>query len=637
MLSIQPQDFLSLTYPADLCISPDAGYCAWLEYTPDLSSNAYAPCLACRPIGGISTSILSCARRPSALAWEDASHLMYSSVSGGSTHLRRLDPVSGEDVPVARIPMPVLSFYPLRDGRVLLLAAGTLRPSSQEEAIILDEIPFWANGRGFTNGQRTRLYVWDHASLSPVSPADAEIGVVSVKDNEILYSVRYHVDKKMKFAALCRYDLVSDTTEQLIPPDTYDIFHVRRIGNQILVCATDMGAWGNVQNPDFFLVKSGNMEKIASPDLGVTNDVTTDARYGSLSQWACGDDCLYFIAVTRSGSRLYRLNLSGSIEPMTEDDGRTIAGICAAGRTIAFVQETPGRSGEVFLFDTSGAHPRLSNCGHTFFSSRSPVPPEHFTFCSGGEEIDGYVIRPAVSDPSLSCPGVLQIHGGPKLAYGSIFHLEMQAMAARGWFVFFCNPRGSDGRGSRFMDLRGQYGTGDYEDLMAFTDHVLKRYPQLDSRRLAVCGGSYGGFMVNWIIGHTKRFCCAVSQRSISNWVSMFCTGDTGYRFVADQLDGTPWSQPQRFFSQSPVQYADKAVTPTLFIHSEQDYRCPVSEGLQMFTALRYFGVESRLCLIRGENHELSRSGRPKQRMKRLEEIFCWLEKHFEQEDDSID
>lgn len=179
------------------------------------------------------------------------------------------------------------------------------------------------------------------------------------------------------------------------------------------------------------------------------------------------------------------------------------------------------------------------------------------------------------------------------------------------------------------MDLRGRYGSLDYEDLMVFTDRVLERFPQLDPGRLAVCGGSYGGFMVNWIIGHTTRFCCAVSQRSISNWVSMFCTGDTGYRFAADQLDGTPWSEPERYFTQSPLQYADKAATPTLFIHSDQDYRCPLGEGLQMFTALRYFGVEARMCLLKGENHDLSRSGRPKNRLKRLEEIFNWLDKYF--------
>ena len=203
----------------------------------------------------------------------------------------------------------------------------------------------------------------------------------------------------------------------------------------------------------------------------------------------------------------------------------------------------------------------------------------------------------------------------------------MKYWANQGYFVFFCNPRGSCGRGNAFSDIRGKYGTIDYDDIMAFTDAVIEKYPTLDPDSIGVTGGSYGGFMTNWIIGHTDRFKAAVSQRSISNWISKFGTTDIGYFFNADQISATPWSDVDKLWFHSPLRYADKAVTPTLFIHSEEDYRCWLPEGLQMFTALKYHGVEARLVMFRGENHELSRSGKPKHRIRRLEEITTWFDR----------
>lgn len=137
--------------------------------------------------------------------------------------------------------------------------------------------------------------------------------------------------------------------------------------------------------------------------------------------------------------------------------------------------------------------------------------------------------------------------------------------------------------------------------------------------------------MTNWIIGHTNRFKAAASQRSISNWFSMGYTTDIGYFFAPDQIDATPWSNPEKLWEHSPLKYADQVQTPTLFIHSDQDYRCWLPEALQMFTALKYHGVEARLCMFRGENHELSRSGKPKARIRRLEEITAWFNRFLKE------
>nr|WP_282550590.1 S9 family peptidase [Halonatronomonas betaini] len=257
--------------------------------------------------------------------------------------------------------------------------------------------------------------------------------------------------------------------------------------------------------------------------------------------------------------------------------------------------------------------------------------PEHFTVkASDGVELDAWIIKPVGYQEGEKYPAVLEIHGGPKTVYGSIFFNEFQILANAGYAVIFSNPRGSDGRGNEFADIRGGYGQRDYQDLMEVANTALERYDLIDADRLGVAGGSYGGYMTNWIVGQTDRFKAAVSQRSISNWVSMFATTDIGYYFVKDQADGaTPWNNLDELWDSSPLKYADRVSTPTLLIHSEEDYRCWLTEALQFFTALKYHGVESRLTIFKGENHELSRSGKPEHRIRRYQEMLDWFNQYL--------
>lgn len=164
---------------------------------------------------------------------------------------------------------------------------------------------------------------------------------------------------------------------------------------------------------------------------------------------------------------------------------------------------------------------------------------------------------------------------------------------------------------------------------MTFTDEAIKRYPQIDKDKLGVLGGSYGGFMTNWIIGHTDRFKAANSQRSISNWTSFYGVSDIGYYFASDQTDANPWTSLDKMWEQSPIKYAKNVKTPTLFIHSDSDFRCPLEQGLQMYTAINLNKVDTKMYIFKGENHELSRSGKPKARVKRLSEILNWFDKYL--------
>ena len=249
-----------------------------------------------------------------------------------------------------------------------------------------------------------------------------------------------------------------------------------------------------------------------------------------------------------------------------------------------------------------------------------------------GVDIDGFVMKPVGYEPGKRYPGILHIHGGPKMVFGPGFHHEMQLWAASGFFVCYCNPRGSCGKGNAFADLQGKYGEVDFRDLMEFTDEVLRRYPEIDADRMGVAGGSYGGFMTNWVIGHTDRFRCAVSQRSIANYVGDYLLSDIGYYYVPDQQLGTIGEHPERLWKASPLTYADRVKTPTLFIHADKDYRCTLVNGLEMFAALKLHGVESKLCMFYGENHGLSREGKPSNRISRLSEILHWMEEHLKED-----
>lgn len=269
----------------------------------------------------------------------------------------------------------------------------------------------------------------------------------------------------------------------------------------------------------------------------------------------------------------------------------------------------------------------------TYFNSKnlSTVKPIPLSITSrfDREAVNGYVLLPPDfrQEARASYPLILDIHGGPKTVYGSTYYHEMQVWANLGFVVCCTNPHGSDGRGNKFADIRGAYGQQDYDDLMDFLDAVLKTYPQIDSKRLGVTGGSYGGFMTNWIITHTKRFQAACTQRSISNWLSFYGTSDIGYLFATDQNKVKDFSleDQKTLWEHSPLHYINNAVTPTLIIHSDADYRCPYEQGMQLHTALTALGVPNKLCVFHEENHELSRSGRIKAREQRLNLITHWF------------
>ena len=349
--------------------------------------------------------------------------------------------------------------------------------------------------------------------------------------------------------------------------------------------------------------------------------------------WSRDGSSIMFLTASTPYSSVYRVRVDGGgVEEVV--GGRAVDGFSASDddSVIAFNALDATHPAELYVRDTRGER-RLTRFNDRFLGQLRLSSPEHFTFRNNeGAEIDGWIIRPPNLREGERCPAILEIHGGPRSIYGDgIFH-EFQLLAAEGYAVIYTNPRGSAGYDEAYAKaVMGHYGEGDYDDLMKFTDESLRRFSFIDPSRLGVCGGSYGGYMTNWIVTQTDRFRAAVTFRSVCNWVSKFGTSDIGY-MQPETISGAEAYWGDAVLTQmrhSPLYYVDGVKTPTLVVHSEEDLRVPIEQGEQWFTALKLHGVEAEFVRIPGENHELSRSGKPKHREERLRHLVRWMNGHL--------
>jgi len=244
-----------------------------------------------------------------------------------------------------------------------------------------------------------------------------------------------------------------------------------------------------------------------------------------------------------------------------------------------------------------------------------------------GWAVDGFLVKPLAWEPGKKYPLILSVHGGPAGQYGTDWYQEFQVYAAKGWAVFFCNPRGSTGYGEKFeRGIVNNWGGMDYQDVMAGVDAAIKQNPWIDTDRLGVTGGSYGGFMTNWIVGHTQRFKAAVTLRSVSNFISDDGTRDGAYGHEED-FKGPLFDNFEQYWDASPLKYARNVKTPTLVLHSDNDYRVPIEQGEQWFRALKHFGVTTEFVLFPRENHNLTRNGEPKHLVESMNWQLYWFDR----------
>jgi acylaminoacyl-peptidase len=282
---------------------------------------------------------------------------------------------------------------------------------------------------------------------------------------------------------------------------------------------------------------------------------------------------------------------------------------------------------------SEGGEPRfLTSHNRALLESRWVGRPEEVSVeTAPGVKVQGWLLKPPGFTAGKKHPAILEIHGGPHVHYSHSFFHEMQFLAGKGFVVLWTNPRGSQGFGEAFAKpIVQNWGGPDYDDLMAATDWLVAT-GFVDEKRLGVTGGSYGGYMTNWIIGHTDRFRAAATQRSVVNLYSFYGSSDFGYDFEWEFF-GRPWADEEtalKYLRMSPIHYVQAMKTPLLILHSTEDHRCPIAQAEELYTALKILKREVEFVRFEGESHGLSRGGRPKNRRERLERIAGWFERHL--------
>jgi dipeptidyl aminopeptidase/acylaminoacyl peptidase len=431
---------------------------------------------------------------------------------------------------------------------------------------------------------------------------------------------------------------------------------------------------------------NGRLHKVKTPvgpkeGLSYSPDGRSLAYFGHqrpYHSWGAINYLLNTVSTDGSGHRLFGANLDRTAYPLTigditpsftvssphwSSDGKRISFITsndgrqsvwetniANGKTVKITDENAvaidssiGRNDDIVIYHGAALEKpdelysknlktnqtkQITNLNSYYINNRDFNVAEEIEFFNGRQELMGWIVKPPNFRKNKKYPMILNIHGGPRCQYGRTFFHEMQVLAAQGYVVLYTNPRGSQGYGERFADaITAKWGEPAMKDLMSAVDYAIS-LGYVDKNRLGVTGGSYGGYMTNWIVTHTQRFKAAVTQRCVSDLSSMFGNSDIGWD-MAVEFGGTPWEARETYIKWSPITYIKNCKTPLLIIHSENDLRCNIEQGDQMYTSLKYLKQNVEYVRFPEEFHGLSRTGRPDRREERLRHIIRWFDKYL--------
>jgi len=544
------------------------------------------------------------------------------------------------------------------DSRHLLFSAA-VGPGPQEtedgkpwpQVRVIDRLWYRLDGVGYIYERRSHLFLTDLTGAEPQQLTDGDWddgeAAWSPDGTQIAFTSNHAEDRwRLPGADIYVLPIVDGKAEEL-----------RRLTDETLACSSPswspdgrtialLATYKTKSAGHTFLYKIASDASEQAPTclsqdfegtcMDWTNSDIGDEHLMPAPAWSSDGSTLYVIASYHGASRLFAIASEGTgTQPPTLTPGgihvRDFSVDAAKGR-LALLIGDPTRSQEIYVRSTAPSDEvrRLTSFNDTLFNELELASPEYMPYKGAdGWDMDGWILKPRDFDPAKKYPLILEIHGGPQTQYGYGFFHEMQMLVAQGYVVLYTNPRGSCGYGYEFdLAVRGAWGEKDSIDIMNGLDTLLSR-GYIDEQRIGVTGGSYGGFMTNWLVGHYDRFKAAVTDRCVSNMATMFGTSDIGWDLADDNLDTTPWENLAKYMHMSPLNYVENIHTPLLIIHSEQDLRCNIEQAEQLFAALKYMGRDVLFVRFEGQSHGLSRGGHPKLRLERLHHIKGWFEQYL--------
>ncbi|MFV9505825.1 MAG: S9 family peptidase [Oscillochloridaceae bacterium umkhey_bin13] len=520
--------------------------------------------------------------------------------------------------------------------------AKELRQHEEERRIdprVVSRLPY-RSGTSFFDDRRRHVYlveVPDGDLASPVTP-------IRLTEGDLHYAAPTWMPDGTALLTTATRDPEADSLFAY-----YDVLRLPRDGGRPITLTTAGFSYFDPQpSPDGKLIAferlsesrllgEGSRVAIIPAEGGDPVDLTahTDLNVEQF-RWQPDGQGVLFRAGWRGEAHVYAIGLPGT--PTYQNGSTLVAGPrivdefdVARDGTIVFVAGTPSDPCQLFVRRPDGSELQLSNLHASLLRERWIAPVEELAFpAPDGQEVQGWLFYPPDFTPERHYPLLIHIHGGPHVMWGpgfrSMWH-EWQVGAGADYLVFFCNPRGSDGYGEGWRDaIRAAWGKADAPDIHAGIDHLLAR-GYVDPARIGVTGGSYGGYMTAWLLGHSDRFACGVAARGVYNLISHHSTSDA-HELIEIEFNGYPWELAEELWDHSPLAHAHKINAPLLLLHSELDFRVPISEAEQLFAFLRRQKKIVELVRYPREGHELTRSGEPAHRADHMRRTLSWMDRY---------
>ncbi|WP_456412836.1 alpha/beta fold hydrolase [Oceanithermus profundus] len=559
--------------------------------------------------------------------WDGGRYVYFLRKHDQVKQLYRLDLAGGEAERLTSFKAGVEGYVLGPEGALAVLTRGDEAPAKPGTPRVYDRLPFKFDGVGLLpeRSRQVRVRRSDGGWSEPSElPTDVDAAAWDERGDELVLVASGDFEERRRWIQrLYRWRPGGEAREigGGFGPVSDPVFS--EDGGWIYFVGYDWAAGIGASPGVWRLPRSGGEADRLTPEaLYVGLSLVSDVHYGDYGRALEPDgEGGFWFSVTEAGEgRLYRLRADGGVEGPLPLPGSLAAFAVIEGEVRHTLLEDHHRPPVLYTGGEAVHDPNAD------FLEGWPAPEAFRWRSSEGHDVHGWVLLPEGEGPH---PTVLYVHGGPHAAYGRAMLFEFYLLRARGLAVVYANPRGSVGYGQDYAQIKGRWGEADAADVLGFLDAAVERFG-LDGDRLGVAGGSYGGFMTNWLTArYPDKFKAAATQRSICNWTSFWGASDIGIRFSELELGAGLWEAPELYWQKSPLAHAHALKTPTLVVHAEQDHRCPIDQGETWFAALVSRGVPARFLRVPEEGHELSRSGRPDRRVKRLEEIVDWLTQYL--------